>query len=148
MLEVEHIRVSYGAAVALWDVSIRIADGELVCVVGPNGAGKTTLINAIAGINRIDAGGMRMNGQSLVALPANAFCNHGIALVPEGRRLFVGMTVRENSSSAAIARPRAPIGARRSNARCRSFPFLRSGSTRPPASCRADSSRCSRSRAP
>jgi branched-chain amino acid transport system ATP-binding protein len=96
MLEVEHIRVSYGAAVALWDVSIRIADGELVCVVGPNGAGKTTLINAIAGINRVNAGGMRMNGQSLVALPANAFCNHGIALVPEGRRLFVGMTVREN----------------------------------------------------
>jgi branched-chain amino acid transport system ATP-binding protein len=96
MLDVEHIRVSYGAAVALWDVSIRIADGELVCVVGPNGAGKTTLINAIAGINRIDAGGMRMNGQSLTALPANAFCNHGIALVPEGRRLFVGMTVREN----------------------------------------------------
>jgi branched-chain amino acid transport system ATP-binding protein len=96
MLEVEHIRVSYGAAVALWDVSIRIADGELVCVVGPNGAGKTTLINAIAGINRIDAGGMRMNGQNLAALPANAFCNQGIALVPEGRRLFVGMTVREN----------------------------------------------------
>ena len=96
MLEVEHIRVSYGAAVALWDVSIRIADGELVCVVGPNGAGKTTLINAIAGINRIDAGGMRMNGQNLAALPANGFCNPGIALVPEGRRLFVGMTVREN----------------------------------------------------
>jgi branched-chain amino acid transport system ATP-binding protein len=96
MLEVEHIRVSYGAAVALWDVSIRIADGELVCVVGPNGAGKTTLINAIAGINRIDAGGLRMNGQNLAALPANAFCNQGIALVPEGRRLFVGMTVREN----------------------------------------------------
>ena len=54
MLEVEHIRVSYAAAVALWDVSLTIADGELVCVVGPNGAGKTTLINAIAGINRID----------------------------------------------------------------------------------------------
>ena len=94
MLEVEHIQVSYGAAVALWDVSIRIVDGELVCVVGPNGAGKTTLINAIAGINRIGAGSMRMNGQSLDALPANAFCNHGIALVPESRRLFVGMIVR------------------------------------------------------
>lgn len=96
MLEIEHIQVSYGAAVALWDVSIRIVDGELVCVVGPNGAGKTTLINAIAGINRIGAGSMRMNGQSLDALPANAFCNHGIALVPESRRLFVGMSVREN----------------------------------------------------
>jgi branched-chain amino acid transport system ATP-binding protein len=96
MLEVDRIRVSYGAAVALWDVSVKIADGELVCVVGPNGAGKTTLINAIAGINRLDSGGMSMQGQNLAALPANAFCNHGIAIVPEGRRLFVGMSVREN----------------------------------------------------
>ncbi len=96
MLEVDRIRVSYGAAVALWDVSVKIADGELVCVVGPNGAGKTTLINAIAGVNRLDSGGMSMKGQNLAALPANAFCNHGIALVPEGRRLFVGMSVREN----------------------------------------------------
>jgi branched-chain amino acid transport system ATP-binding protein len=96
MLEVDRIRVSYGAAVALWDVSIRIGDGELVCVVGPNGAGKTTLINAIAGINRIGAGALLMDGRSLAALPANAFCDHGIALVPEGRRLFTTMTVREN----------------------------------------------------
>jgi branched-chain amino acid transport system ATP-binding protein len=96
MLEIDRIRVSYGAAVALWEVSIRIGDGELVCVVGPNGAGKTTLINAIAGINRVGAGAMRMDGKSLTALPTHAFCDHGIALVPEGRRLFTGMTVREN----------------------------------------------------
>ena len=96
MLEIERIRVSYGAAVALWDVSITIGDGELVCVVGPNGAGKTTLINTIAGINRIGAGAMRMDGSSLTSIPTNAFCDHGIALVPEGRRLFSAMTVREN----------------------------------------------------
>jgi branched-chain amino acid transport system ATP-binding protein len=96
MLEVDRIRVSHGAAVALWDVSIRIGDGELVCVVGPNGAGKTTLINAIAGINRLSAGAMSMDGGSLTSIPANAFCDRGIALVPEGRRLFTGMTVREN----------------------------------------------------
>src|SRR5512133_2831890 len=96
MLEIDRIRVSYGAAVALWDVSITIGNGELVCVVGPNGAGKTTLINAIAGINRIGAGAMRMDGNSLASIPPHAFCDHGIALIPEGRRLFQGMTVREN----------------------------------------------------
>lgn len=108
MLEVDRIRVSHGAAVALWDVSIRIGEGELVCVVGPNGAGKTTLINAIAGINRIGAGAMRMDGRSLAALPANAFCDHGIALVPEGRRLFCAMTVRENLELGSYRRAARP----------------------------------------
>ena len=56
MLELERIRVCHGAATALWDVSIRIGAGELVCVVGPNGAGKTTLIEAIAGLNPIASG--------------------------------------------------------------------------------------------
>jgi len=96
MLEIDRIRVSYGAAVALWDVSITIGAGELVCVVGPNGAGKTTLINAIAGINRVGAGAIRMDGESLTSIPAHAFCDHGIAVVPEGRRLFSAMSVREN----------------------------------------------------
>src|SRR6266498_218111 len=96
MLDVAGIRVGYGVATALWDVTLTVGGGELVCVVGPNGAGKTTLINAIAGINRIGGGAMRMDGESLTAIPTNAFCDHGIALVPEGRRLFSAMTVREN----------------------------------------------------
>ena len=96
MLEVDRIQVAYGAATALWDVSIRIAAGELVCVVGPNGAGKTTLINAIAGLNPIAAGTLAMDGRNLNRLPHNQFCDQGIAIVPEGRRLFTGLTVREN----------------------------------------------------
>jgi branched-chain amino acid transport system ATP-binding protein len=104
MLEVDNIRVSYGAAVALWDVSVRIGDGELVCVVGPNGAGKTTLINAIAGILRIGAGDLRIDGHSLSATPANAFCQSGLALVPEARRRFTGMTVRENLELGSYSR--------------------------------------------
>ncbi len=96
MLEVDRIRVCYGAAVALSNVSIGIKPGELVCVVGPNGAGKTTLINAIAGLNRVAAGHLRIDGKDLTRLPSHAFCDHGIALVPEGRRLFTAMTVREN----------------------------------------------------
>lgn len=96
MLEASGIRVGYGVAVALWDVSIRIDAGELVCVVGPNGAGKTTLINAIAGLNRIRAGTLRMEGKDLASLPPHRFCDQGIAIVPEQRRLFGNMTVLEN----------------------------------------------------
>jgi branched-chain amino acid transport system ATP-binding protein len=96
MLEARELHVSYGAAPALWDVSLRIEAGELVCVVGPNGAGKTTLINAIAGLNRVASGSLTIDGRNLVRLPAHRFCDCGIAIVPEGRRLFTGMTVREN----------------------------------------------------
>ena len=96
MLELDRIQVCYGAATALWDVSIRITAGELVCVVGPNGAGKTTLIDAIAGLNRITAGNFSMDGRNLNQLPRHQFCDQGIALVPEGRRLFTTMSVREN----------------------------------------------------
>jgi branched-chain amino acid transport system ATP-binding protein len=96
MLELDHIQVCYGAATALWDVSIQIAAGELVCVVGPNGAGKTTLIDAIAGLNRITAGTLSMDGRNLNRLPRHQFCDQGIAIVPEGRRLFTSMSVREN----------------------------------------------------
>ena len=96
MLELDSIRVCYGAATALWDVSLRIGAGELVCVVGPNGAGKTTLINAIAGLNPIAAGRLALEGRDLTHLARNEFCNQGIAIVPEGRRLFAGLTVLEN----------------------------------------------------
>ena len=96
MLELDRIRVGYGAATALWDVSLAIAAGELVCVVGPNGAGKTTLINAIAGLNPIAAGSFRLEGRDITRLPRYAFCDQGIAIVPEGRRLFTGLSVREN----------------------------------------------------
>ncbi len=96
MLELDRIQVAYGAATALWSVSLRMAAGELVCVVGPNGAGKTTLINAIAGLNPIAAGSLAMDGRILNRLPHNRFCDRGIAIVPEGRRLFTSLTVREN----------------------------------------------------
>ena len=96
MLELDRIQVAYGLATALWDVSIRMSAGELVCVVGPNGAGKTTLINAIAGLNPIAAGTLTMDGRDLSRLRQNQFCDQGIAIVPESRRLFTGLTVREN----------------------------------------------------
>jgi branched-chain amino acid transport system ATP-binding protein len=96
MLDVRELRVHYGAAPALWDVSLAIAKGELVSLVGPNGAGKTTLVNAIAGLRKATSGRMTMDGRDLTRLPPHRFCASGIALVPEGRRLFARMSVREN----------------------------------------------------
>jgi branched-chain amino acid transport system ATP-binding protein len=96
MLEVDKLKVNYGAAPALWDVSLRVDAGELVCVVGPNGAGKSTLINAIAGLHRALAGQLRFNGRDITQLASHRFCEAGIAIVPEGRRLFTGMSVRDN----------------------------------------------------
>jgi branched-chain amino acid transport system ATP-binding protein len=80
----------------LWDVSIRVDRGELVCVVGPNGAGKSTLINVIAGLHRARGGRLAFDGQDITQLASHRFCAAGIAVVPEGRRLFTGMSVRDN----------------------------------------------------
>src|SRR6266498_2921106 len=96
MLDVAGIRVGYGVATALWDVTLTVGDGELVCVVGPNGAGKTTLIDAIAGLNPIRAGRLSIAGRDVSRLPAHRYCAAGVAIVPESRRLFATMTVREN----------------------------------------------------
>jgi len=96
MLEVRDLHVAYGAAPALWGVSLSVQPGELLCVVGPNGAGKTTLINTLAGILRARAGSIRFEGRDITQLPPHRFCEAGIAIVPEGRRLFTGMSVLEN----------------------------------------------------
>jgi len=96
MLELRDATVTYGAAPAVSHVSLRVEQGEMVVVVGPNGAGKTTLINALAGLHQLADGELVVNGKKISRLPRHRFCDEGIALVPEGRRLFTEMTVREN----------------------------------------------------
>ncbi len=96
LLEVRDLDVSYGPAPALWQVSMNVRRGELLCVVGPNGAGKTTLIHALAGILRARGGRIALDGRDLTRVAPHRFCAAGIAVVPEGRRLFTRMTVREN----------------------------------------------------
>ena len=96
MLEVRDLQVAYGQAPALWGVSFELRPRELLCVVGLNGAGKTTLINTLAGVLRARGGRIDFEGRDLVAWPAHRYCEAGIALVPEGRRLFGSMSVREN----------------------------------------------------
>jgi branched-chain amino acid transport system ATP-binding protein len=131
MLRAERICVHYGAAPALWDVSVRVDAGELVCIVGPNGAGKSTLINTIAGLNRVTSGALTLDACDLTRLPAHRFCGEGVAIVPEGRRLFTGMTVRENLELGSLL-PAARAGRRASFGRvCDLFPALVANLERP-----------------
>ncbi len=96
MLRAEGLHVGYGDAPALWDVSLTVGAGECVSVIGPNGAGKTTLVNAIARLLPIRQGSLRFDGGDVTAASAQDMCNRGVALIPEGRRLFTRMTVEEN----------------------------------------------------
>ena len=96
MLELRNATVTYGAAPAVSDVSLQVLENDRVVVVGPNGAGKTTLINAMAGLHPLAAGTLSFDGRDISRLARHRFCDEGIALVPEGRRLFAEMTVKEN----------------------------------------------------
>ena len=96
LLEARNLHIGYGDATAVWDVSLDVDAGEIVSVIGPNGAGKTTLVNAIAGLLRCRRGELRFDGRDMTRVKPHDYCGHGIALVPEGRRLFAKMSVEEN----------------------------------------------------
>ncbi|HEX6337214.1 MAG TPA: ABC transporter ATP-binding protein [Jiangellaceae bacterium] len=96
MLEVRALDAFHGHAQALWDVSLDVGDAEIVSVMGPNGAGKSTLVMAIAGLLRSVRGQIALNGVDLADVPAHHVCSHGVAIVPEGRRVFAQMSVRDN----------------------------------------------------
>jgi len=104
MLEVEKLQAFYGEAIALSGVDLRLDRGEIVCVVGPNGAGKSTLVNSIAGLHRSTRGRILMDGTDLSRVAGHRVCEAGIAVVPEGRRLFPKMTVLENLELGAYRR--------------------------------------------
>ncbi len=96
MLEVEKIDVFYGDLQALWRVSIRVNKGEAVAILGSNGAGKTTLLKTISGLLRPSTGSIRFLGERIDTAPPHKIVEKGISHVPEGRRIFPGMTVLEN----------------------------------------------------
>ena len=85
-------------------MSLHVEQGETVALVGANGAGKTTLLRAIAGAHRLHSGRVRFDGADITAVPAHRRVRQGIALVPEGRRLFPELTVEENLRVAAVGR--------------------------------------------
>ncbi|MFZ4827868.1 MAG: ABC transporter ATP-binding protein [Phototrophicaceae bacterium] len=96
MLEVAGITTKYGDIAAVRDVSLTVGNGELVCLVGPNGAGKTTTLNTIVGLLRPFAGSIKFNGEEITRKEPDDLLRMGIALVPERRRIFADLTVREN----------------------------------------------------
>jgi branched-chain amino acid transport system ATP-binding protein len=96
LLEINNLNVAYGDAQALWNISLTVNEGESVTIIGPNGAGKTTLVNALAGIVPTSSGQIMLGGRDLTQIPAHQVCGLGIAVVPEGRRLFTQMSVRDN----------------------------------------------------
>lgn len=96
LLQIADLNVAYGDAQALWDISLTVAEGESVTIIGPNGAGKTTLVNSLAGIIPARSGQIVLNGRDLTKALSHQVCGHGIAVVPEGRRLFPEMSVRDN----------------------------------------------------
>lgn len=105
LLSVERLAVAYGDSRVLWDVGFDMAEGEIVALVGANGAGKTTLLRALTGLVPVRAGQMRFAGADLNPLKPYERARRGIAMVPEGRRLFAGLTVRQNLKLGATARP-------------------------------------------
>lgn len=96
MLEVTDLDVFYGDAQALWGVTMSITEGEVVSVIGSNGAGKSTLVNAVMGITRPRSGSVVLDGLDLSHVSGHQTCRAGVAIVPEGRRLFPHLSVKDN----------------------------------------------------
>ncbi|HEX9921700.1 MAG TPA: ABC transporter ATP-binding protein [Anaerolineae bacterium] len=96
LLDIIDLNAGYGDAQALWDISLTVKRGESVTIIGPNGAGKTTLVNALAGILPVRSGQIMLEEYDLTRVAAHQICSRGIAVVPEGRRLFPKMSVRDN----------------------------------------------------
>ena len=96
MLKIDQLAVAYGAIEALHGISLEVGKGEVVALLGANGAGKTTLLRTISGLHRAKSGEIRFEGEPLGRDSAESRVKRGIAHVPEGRRIFPGLTVREN----------------------------------------------------
>jgi len=96
MLEVAHLSSGYGRVSVLRDVSLEVHEGEVVTIIGANGAGKSTLLSCIAGVLPPWSGSIRFSGDEIGGMPAERIVSRGLSLVPEGRRLFGDLSVREN----------------------------------------------------
>ena len=105
MRTVSDLNVYYGSIHAVKGVSFEVNAGEIVTLIGANGAGKSTTLNTVAGILRPRTGSIEFEGESLVGVPAHKMVSRGIALCPEGRRVFGNLTVRENLEMGAFTRP-------------------------------------------
>src|SRR5258705_8018134 len=125
MLEIDSLEAAYGDVRVLSGVTLSVRPGEIVALLGPNGAGKSTLLACVAGLVRPRAGRIRWDGEDLRAVPPHLVVERGLAIVPEGRRLFSSMTVEDNLEMGAFS-PRARAARRESYERGYAlFPVLR-----------------------
>ena len=104
MLEIKDLHVSYGGIKALRGIDITVPDGKIVTLIGANGAGKSTLLRTISGLVKAESGSIILDGKEITGLPINKICEEGIALSPEGRRVFTDLTVLENLRIGAYLR--------------------------------------------
>src|ERR1043165_8500243 len=105
LLELSNVETAYGRSQVLFGVSFAITAGQMVTLMGRNGMGKTTTVRSIMGLTRARAGSIRFRGSEISALPAYRIAQQGIGLVPEGRRIFPNLSVRENLLATAAPKP-------------------------------------------
>jgi branched-chain amino acid transport system ATP-binding protein len=113
LLDVRNLVVRHGYLEAIRNVSLAVSARETVAIIGANGAGKSTLLRAIVGLHRPSAGAILLDGRAITGLPAHARVREGIALVPEGRRLFPSLSVEENLRVGQTSGRRGPWGLER-----------------------------------
>ncbi len=111
LLKVEDIHVYYGSIHAIKGISFEVNEGEIVTLIGANGAGKSTTLNTVSGLLKPRMGMISFKGESIVGIGANRIVSKGMALCPEGRRVFQQMTVRENLEMGGFSRPKEEIPA-------------------------------------
>jgi branched-chain amino acid transport system ATP-binding protein len=109
MLKVENINVYYGSIHAIKGVSFEVHEGEVVTLIGANGAGKSTTLNTVSGLLKPKTGTVEFLGKSIVGVPPHKILAHGLAQCPEGRRIFLQMTVQENLEMGGYTRPASEI---------------------------------------
>ena len=111
ILKVDNINVYYGSIHAIKDISFEVFDGEIVTLIGANGAGKSTTLNTIAGLLHSKTGSITFMDEPLSKYPCHKIVSKGLAMVPEGRRVFLQMTVQENLEMGAFTQPNAGVDA-------------------------------------
>jgi branched-chain amino acid transport system ATP-binding protein len=104
ILELENVDTYYGSIQVLYDINIKIADGELVCLLGGNASGKSTTLKTILGVCRIKRGSVKLGGEKIDGKPTKHIISRGVAIVPENRRIFPRLTVIENMEMGAYLR--------------------------------------------
>ena len=104
MLKIENLNVSYGGIKALQGINMEVPEGKIVTLIGANGAGKSSLLRTISGLVKAESGSIKVNQKEIAGLPIHKICKEGIALSPEGRRVFSDLSVKENLKIGAYLR--------------------------------------------